>query len=80
LATVRRTAGHTVLFSSLTIAAALATLAVFPERFVYSMGVAGAIVVLAAGAFALLVLPAILTVFGERIASAAFSLGEPACF
>jgi len=68
LATVRRTAGHTVLFSSLTIAAALATLAVFPERFVYSMGVAGAIVVLAAGAFALLVLPAILTVFGERIA------------
>ena len=68
LATVRRTAGHTVLFSSLTIAAALATLAVFPERFVYSMGIAGAIVVLAAGAFALLVLPAILTVFGERIA------------
>jgi RND superfamily putative drug exporter len=68
LVTVRRTAGHTVLFSSLTIAAALATLAVFPERFVYSMGVAGAIVVLAAGAFALLVLPAILTVFGERIA------------
>jgi RND superfamily putative drug exporter len=68
LATVRRTAGHTVFFSSLTIAAALATLAVFPERFVYSMGVAGAIVVLAAGAFALLVLPAILTVFGDRIA------------
>ena len=46
----------------------MATLAVFPERFVYSMGIAGAIVVLAAGAFALLVLPAILTVFGERIA------------
>ena len=68
LATVRRTAGHTVLFSSLTIAAALATLTVFPERFVYSMGIAGAIVVLAAGAFALLVLPAILTVFGERLA------------
>jgi RND superfamily putative drug exporter len=68
LAIVRRTAGHTVLFSSLTIAAALATLVVFPERFVYSMGVAGAIVVLAAGAFALLVLPAILRVFGERIA------------
>ena len=71
LATVRRTAGHTVLFSSLTIAAALATLAVFPERFLYSMGVAGAIVVLASGAFALLVLPAILTVFGGRIAQTA---------
>jgi uncharacterized membrane protein YdfJ with MMPL/SSD domain len=69
LATVRRTAGHTVLFSSITIAAAMATLAVFPERFVYSMGIAGAIVVLAAGAFALLVLPSLLTVFGARIAA-----------
>jgi uncharacterized membrane protein YdfJ with MMPL/SSD domain len=69
LATVRQTAGHTVLFSSLTIAAAMGTLAIFPERFVYSMGIAGAIVVLAAGAFALLVLPSLLTVFGERIAA-----------
>jgi uncharacterized membrane protein YdfJ with MMPL/SSD domain len=69
LVTVRRTAGHTVLFSSLTIAAAMATLAIFPERFVYSMGIAGAIVVLAAGAFALFVLPSLLTVFGERIAT-----------
>jgi uncharacterized membrane protein YdfJ with MMPL/SSD domain len=68
LATVRQTAGRTVLFSSITIAAALATLAIFPERFVYSMGVAGAITVLAAGAFAMFVLPSILSVFGERIA------------
>ncbi len=77
LATVRRTAGHTVLFSALTIAAAIGTLAVFPERFVYSMGIAGAIVVLAAGAFALLVLPAILTVFGQRIAQAPPSVAQP---
>jgi RND superfamily putative drug exporter len=69
LVTVRRTAGHTVLFSSVTIAAAMATLAIFPERFVYSMGIAGAIVVLASGAFALFVLPSLLTVFGERIAA-----------
>ncbi len=69
LATVRRTAGHTVLFSSITIAGAMATLAVFPERFVYSMGIAGAIVVLAAGAFALLVLPSFLTIYGERISA-----------
>ena len=58
-----------MLFSSLTIAAAMGTLAIFPERFVYSMGIAGAIVVLAAGGFALLVLPSLLTVFGERIAA-----------
>ena len=80
LATVRRTAGHTVLFSSLTIAAALATLAVFPERFVYSMGIAGAIVVLAAGAFALLVLPSILDRVrrADRRADAFSPANEPA--
>jgi RND superfamily putative drug exporter len=77
LATVRQTAGHTVLFSSLTIAAAMGTLAIFPERFVYSMGIAGAIVVLAAGGFALLVLPSLLTVFGERIAAHSSSRRHP---
>ncbi len=68
LATTRKTAGRTVFFSSLTIAAAMATLAIFPERFVYSMGIAGAVVVLAAGAFALFILPSILAVFGARVA------------
>src|SRR5215211_4900047 len=34
-----RTAGRTVLFSSLTVAAALASLIVFPQRFLYSMGI-----------------------------------------
>ena len=36
-----RTAGRTVLFSSLTVAAALASLLVFPQRFLYSMGLGG---------------------------------------
>jgi len=76
LATVRQTAGRTVLFSSITVAAAVATLAVFPERFVYSMGIAGAITVLAAGSFALFVLPSILALFGERIASRTASQPE----
>jgi RND superfamily putative drug exporter len=67
IATARKTAGHTVLFSALTVASAMATLAIFPERFVYSMGIAGAIVVLAAGAFALFVLPSLLMVSGERL-------------
>ena len=38
------TAGRTVLFSAVTVAAALAALLVFPQRFLYSMGVGGAIV------------------------------------
>jgi len=68
-----------VLFSSVTIAAAMATLAIFPERFVYSMGIAGAVVVLSAGFFALFVLPSLLRLHGERIAANPSSVrhGQP---
>jgi putative drug exporter of the RND superfamily len=66
LATLR-TAGRTVLYSSLTVAGALACMLVFPLRFLYSMGVGGALVALAAGAVSLLVLPAVLLVLGSRI-------------
>ena len=61
------TAGRTVLFSSLTVAGALASLVVFPQRFLYSMGIGGALVALIAAAIALLVLPAILALLGERV-------------
>jgi RND superfamily putative drug exporter len=62
-----RTAGRTVLFSSATIAAAVASLAIFPQRFLYSMGIAGAIVALLAAALALTVLPALLALLGPRV-------------
>jgi uncharacterized membrane protein YdfJ with MMPL/SSD domain len=70
LETLRRTletAGRTILFSSLTVAAALASLVIFPQRFLYSMGIAGAAVALVAAALALVVLPALLTVLGRRV-------------
>ena len=38
LAATLRTAGRTVLFSAATVAAALASLLVFPQRFLFSMG------------------------------------------
>src|SRR5437588_4453993 len=62
-----QTAGRTILFSSLTIAAALASLSIFPQRFLYSMGIAGAVVALIAAALALIVLPALLTVLAPRV-------------
>src|SRR5215212_8489668 len=65
------TAGRTVLFSSLTVAGALASLLVFPQRFLYSMGLGGSLVALIAASIALLVLPAVLTVLGERVNSLA---------
>jgi RND superfamily putative drug exporter len=61
------TAGRTVLYSSLTVAGALASMLVFPLRFLYSMGVGGMIVALCAGAVSLLVLPAVLVALGPRI-------------
>jgi RND superfamily putative drug exporter len=62
-----QTAGRTILFSSVTIAAAIASLAVFPQRFLYSMGIAGALTALIAAALALTVLPALLAVLGPRV-------------
>src|ERR671936_382804 len=61
------TAGRTVLFSSVTVAVAVASLAIFPQRFLYSMGMAGAIVALLAATLALTVLPALLAVLGPRV-------------
>lgn len=65
------TAGRTILFSSLTVAAALASLLIFPQRFLYSMGVAGSLVALIAAGLALVVLPAILAALGTRVNSLA---------
>jgi RND superfamily putative drug exporter len=62
-----QTAGRTIIFSSLTIAAAVASLAVFPQRFLYSMGIAGAVAALLSATLALTVLPALLTVLGPRV-------------
>jgi uncharacterized membrane protein YdfJ with MMPL/SSD domain len=66
-----RSAGRTVLFSSLTVAAALASLLVFPQEFLYSMGVGGLAVALIAALVSLTVLPAILALLGERVNSVA---------
>jgi len=62
-----QTAGRTVLYGSLTVAGALASMLVFPMRFLYSMGVGGALVALSAGAVSLIVLPAVLVALGPRI-------------
>jgi RND superfamily putative drug exporter len=65
--TTLQTAGRTVGFGALTVAAALAALIIFPNQFLSSTGIAGALVALLSGAAALLVLPAVLTLLGPRI-------------
>ena len=67
LALTMSTAGRTILFSSLTVAAALLSLLVFPQRFLYSMGISGALVALIGAAVALTALPALLMVLGRRV-------------
>jgi uncharacterized membrane protein YdfJ with MMPL/SSD domain len=70
LEAVRRTvatAGRTVAFSAVTVAAAVATLAMFPLGFLRSMGIAGALVAPLAGLIALTVLPALFILLGERV-------------
>jgi RND superfamily putative drug exporter len=60
-------AGHTIFFSALTVAASMATLLVFPLRFLRSMGYGGIVAATVAMLVALLVLPAILRLLGTRI-------------
>lgn len=61
------TAGRTVAFSGLTVAASLFCLAFLPQRFFQNMGLAGGISVVAAMLTAIVVLPAILALLGNRV-------------
>jgi uncharacterized membrane protein YdfJ with MMPL/SSD domain len=61
------TAGRTVAFSSFSVAAAFASLLVFPLGFLRSMALGGLVVAPLAGAVALLVIPACFALLGRRI-------------
>ena len=67
LARTMATAGRTVLFSGLIVAASLASLMLFPQTFLRSMGYGGVAAVLVAMTAALTLLPALLAVLGPRI-------------
>ena len=61
------TAGRTVMFSGLTVAAAMSSLLVFPQGFLRSMGYGGIAAVVVAMLAALTVLPAVLRLLGRRV-------------
>ncbi len=61
------TAGRTAVFSGLTVAAALAALVFMPQRFLYSMAVAGASAAIFSSLIAILVVPSLLALLGTRI-------------
>lgn len=65
------TAGRTVAFSAVTVAAAFASLLVFPLGFLRSMAIGGLIVAPLAGLVALTVIPALFALLGARIDSLA---------
>ena len=62
-----RTAGRTVLFSALTVAASLCALLVFDISFLRSFAYAGLAVSALAGIYAVVVLPAMLAALGHRV-------------
>jgi uncharacterized membrane protein YdfJ with MMPL/SSD domain len=69
LVTTMSTAGRTVAFSALTVAASMSSLLVFPQFFLKSIGYGGIAAVLIAMVAALTVLPAALALLGRRINS-----------
>lgn len=67
IAMTMRTAGRTVVFSAVTVAAALASLTLFPLGFLKSMGIAGAVVAVVAAVATLVVSPVIFGLWGHRL-------------
>jgi uncharacterized membrane protein YdfJ with MMPL/SSD domain len=61
------TAGRTVTFSAITVAAAMMTLTLFPQRFLQSMGIGGAAVALVAAVASLLIIPSLLVLLAARV-------------
>jgi uncharacterized membrane protein YdfJ with MMPL/SSD domain len=72
-----QTAGRTALFSGLTVAGAMAALCVMPQRFLYSVGAAGAAVGVLSALMAIFVAPALLAVLGPKINSLSIRRGAP---
>ena len=62
-----RSAGRTVMFSSITVAISLATLLVFPLPFLRSFAYAGLAVAVVAALASLVLLPAVLSLLGKRV-------------
>ena len=62
-----QTAGESIFFSGATVALSLLGMLAFPESFLRSMGIGGALAVAAAVTASLTVLPAILAILGPRI-------------
>jgi uncharacterized membrane protein YdfJ with MMPL/SSD domain len=62
-----QTTGRMVVFSGLTVAVAMLSLCVFPQRFLYSIGLGGAIVAISSAGVCLLILPALLAVLRHRV-------------
>lgn len=73
LSDTMHTAGHTVFFSGLTVIICLLSLAIFPLNMLRSMGLGGAVAVLAAMIGGLIILPAALAILGKRINALSFS-------
>ena len=61
------TAGRTIVFSALTVSAAMLSLFVFPLAFLRSMAIAGAVVPLVACAVSLIILSSALALLGRRV-------------
>jgi uncharacterized membrane protein YdfJ with MMPL/SSD domain len=67
LAATSAALGRMIVFSGLTVAVSLIALCIFPQRFLYSIGIGGALVALSSAAVCLLFLPALLAMLGHRV-------------
>ncbi len=64
--------GPMIAFSGVTVALSLISLWVFPQRFLYSIGIGGALVALTSALVCMVLLPAVLGLLGERVNALSF--------
>ena len=67
LAATTAAVGRMIVFSGVTVAVSLVSLCIFPQRFLYSIGIGGALVALSSAAVCLLFLPAMLAALGTKV-------------
>jgi putative drug exporter of the RND superfamily len=67
LAATTAAMGRMIVYSGLTVAVSLVALCIFPQRFLYSIGIGGALVAISSAAVCLFILPAFLALLGNRV-------------
>lgn len=76
IACTQASAAHAILFSGLAVFASLSALLLFPINILFSMGIGGLVAVFFAVSIAIILLPAVLSILGDKVNSLSLHFGR----